>query len=94
MPRYENTCLRDLRSSPTQIGIQPQKMARGLKFRIIDVDELYYLCDRAADLRLCFRIIKNTDFLMKRLICQLQSLSLIRYHPKSSSFTTFVPEAF
>ena len=52
---------------------QPQKMARGLKFRIKVVEELYYpyrenkgadqlrsYC--AADLRLCFRICKMPVF--------------------------------
>ena len=45
-------------------------MARGLKFRILEEEELYYLCSenkgvgqlrdyREADLRLCFRICKN-----------------------------------
>ena len=48
-------------------------MARGLKFRIYEVEGLYYLCsenkgadqlrgDREADLRLCFRICKKNVF--------------------------------
>ena len=48
-------------------------MARCLKFRIYEVEGLYYLCsenkgadqlrgDRKADLRLCFRICKNPVF--------------------------------
>ena len=52
---------------------QPQKMARGLKFRIYIVEGLYYLCSenkgadqlpgyREADLRLCFRICKKPVF--------------------------------
>ena len=46
-------------------AVQPQKMARGLKFRIQEVEGFYYLCSEinsadqlhsyyAADLRLCF----------------------------------------
>ena len=48
-------------------------MARGLKFRILKVDGLYYLCSEnkgadelrgyhEADLRLCFRICKKPVF--------------------------------
>ena len=48
-------------------------MARGLKFRIKEVEGLYYPCSenkgadqlrryREADLRLCFRICKNPVF--------------------------------
>ena len=47
-------------------AVQLQKMARGLKFRILKVEELCFLCSenkgadqlrgyREADLRLCFR---------------------------------------
>ena len=54
-------------------AVQPQKVVRGLKFRIEEVEELYYLCSenkdvdqlrgyREADLRLCFRICKMLDF--------------------------------
>ena len=53
--------------------VQPQKMSRGLKFRIKEVEGLYYLCSenkgadqlrghREADLRLCFRICKKPVF--------------------------------
>ena len=53
--------------SDTNWAVQPQKMARGLKFRIKVVEGLYYPCsenkgadqlcgNREADLRLCFRI--------------------------------------
>ena len=53
---------------------QPYKMARSLKFRIQEVEGLYYLCIknkgadqlrgyREADLRLCFRICKKPVFL-------------------------------
>ena len=49
--------------SDTNLAVQLQKMARGLKFRIWKVEELYYLCSenkgadqlrgyREADLRL------------------------------------------
>ena len=59
--------------SPTNPAVQPQKMTRGLKFRIFEVDGLYYLCSenkgadqlrgyREANLHLCFRICKNPVF--------------------------------
>ena len=55
--------------SDTNWAVQLQKVARGLKFRIYEVEGLYYLCSenkgadqlrgyREADLRLCFRIYK------------------------------------
>ena len=58
----------------TNWAVQSQKMDRGLKFRISEVEGLYYLCSenknadqlcgyRAADLRLCFRICKKQGFL-------------------------------
>ena len=67
-PRCEKTCLRGFRSarSDTNRAVEPQKMARGLKFQTEEVEGLYYLCSenkgagqlrgyREADLRLCFR---------------------------------------
>ena len=59
--------------SDTNRTLQPQKMARGLKFRIEEVEGLYYpYCEnkgadqlrgyREADLRLCFRICKKPVF--------------------------------
>ena len=59
--------------SDTNRAVRPQKMARGLKFRIQKVENLYYLCSEnegadqllgylAADLRLCLRICKNQVF--------------------------------
>ena len=57
-------------------AVQLQKMARGLKFRILKVEGLYYICgenkgadqlrgNREADLRLCFRICKTLVFLCR-----------------------------
>ena len=54
-------------------------MTRDLKFRIKEVEGLYYLCSenknadqlsgyRKADLRLCFGISKNSGLLTSRLI--------------------------
>ena len=54
-------------------AVQPEKKARGLKFRINKVEGLFYLCSqnkgadqlhgyRAADLHLCFRICKKQVF--------------------------------
>ena len=59
--------------SDTNQAVQPHKMARGLKFRIKEVEGLYYPCSenkdadqlrgyREADLRLCFRICKKPVF--------------------------------
>ena len=56
--------------SDTNQPIQLQKIARGLKFRILKVEGLYHQCSenkgadqlrgyREADLRLCFRICKT-----------------------------------
>ena len=59
----------------TNPAVQPQKMARGLKFRIKIEEGLYYPCsentedadqlrsDYSADLRLCFRICKKPETL-------------------------------
>ena len=59
--------------SDTNQAVQLQKMARGMEFRIKEVEELYYPCGenkgadqlrgyREADLRLCFRIFKLLVF--------------------------------
>ena len=59
--------------SYTNQAVQPNKMARGLKFRIYEVEGLHYPCSenkgadqlrgyRKADLRLCFRICKMFVF--------------------------------
>ena len=63
--------------SDTNQAVQVQKIARGLKFRIKEVEGLYYQCSEnkgadqlhsnctaycAADLRLCFRICKKQVF--------------------------------
>ena len=59
--------------SDTNQAVQLQKMARGLKFCVKEVEGLYYPCSenkgadqllgyREADLRLCFRICKNLVF--------------------------------
>ena len=62
-----------LTRSDTNQTVQLQKMARGLKFGIEEVEGSYYLCSenkgvdqlrgyREADLRLCFRICKTLVF--------------------------------
>ena len=59
--------------SDTNQAVQPQKMARGLKFWIQEVEGLFYPCSenkgadqlrgyRGADLRLCFRKCKKPVF--------------------------------
>ena len=54
----------------TNRAVQPHKLAGGLKFRIWEVEGLYYPCSenkgayqlRGSDLCLCFRICKKTVF--------------------------------
>ena len=59
--------------SDTNHAVQAQKIARGMKFRIKEVERLYYPCSenkgadqlrgyREPDLRLCFRICKLLVF--------------------------------
>ena len=59
--------------SDTNRAVRAQKMARGWKFWILKVEELYYLCSEnkgadqlrsycEADLRLCFRICRLLFF--------------------------------
>ena len=59
--------------SDTNQAVQVQKMARGFKFRIKEVEDLYYPCSenegadqlrgyREGDLRLCFHICKMLVF--------------------------------
>ena len=66
-----------LTRSDTSRAVQPQNMARSLKFCILKVDRLYYPCsenkgadqllgNREADLRLCFRICKKPVFSQRR----------------------------
>ena len=62
-----------LTRSDTNQAVQLLEMARSLKFRISEVEGLYYLCSenkgadqlrgyREADLRLCLRICKMLVF--------------------------------
>ena len=78
LKEYEPRCEKNRSSgfptkSDTNRAVQPQKMARGLKFRIEVVEGLYYPFSenkgadqlrgyREADLRLCFRICQNPVF--------------------------------
>ena len=54
--------------SDTNQAVQPQKMGRGLKFRILEEEGLYYLFSekkaliRTADLRTCFCICEKQVF--------------------------------
>ena len=70
--------------SDTNRPAYSQRMARGLKFRIKKVEELYYPCSEnkgadqlrsycEADLRLCFRIGNHPVFSSAALKCQLAS---------------------
>ena len=69
----ENLSLGFLTRASSNWVVQPQKMARGLKFRIKEVKGLYYLCSEnkgadqlcghhAADLCLCLCICKSQVF--------------------------------
>ena len=73
--------------SDTNWSVQPQKMAKGLKFRIQEVKGLYYLYSenkgadqlrgyREAGLRLCFRICKKLVFSGRGSNIKLQSLCI------------------
>ena len=77
----------------TNRAVQPQieKMARGLKFRILKVEGLYYLCSKntgtyqlsrnCSCLRLCFSDMQKAGFLTMQLNYPLFSLSgLLNYH--------------
>ena len=74
--------------SDTNRAVQAQKMARTLKFRIQEEEELYYQSSEnkgadqlrsycEADLRLCFCLYAIVCFLMKRLISFLKTFHLI-----------------
>ena len=66
-------------------------MSRGLKFRIKDVEKLYYPCsenkdagqlpnDHKANLRLCSRICKRQDFSRGSIIDKLNWLAVVLTH--------------
>ena len=85
-PRCEKTGLRSFRPDRTQTRLYNHTMARGLKFRILEVEGLYYLCSEnkgadqllgyhEADLRLCFRICEKPVFLRR---CSFVPLILSR----------------
>ena len=70
---WENRSSGFLIWSNTNRAVQPQKIVRGLKFRIQEVEGLHYSCSEnkgadqlrgyhEADLRLCFCIYKNPVF--------------------------------
>ena len=72
-PRHEKPIMWFPNRSNTNRAVQAQKMARGWKFWIKKVEELYYPCsenqgadqlrnDCKADLRLCFHICRMMVF--------------------------------
>ena len=90
-PRSEKT---GLSGFPTRSDInrvvQSQKMPRGLKFPILEVEGLYYPCSenkgadqlrgyREADLRLCFRMCKKPVF-SRRGCLEICDLQFYRHH--------------
>ena len=70
--RHQKNCLRGFRPGPTltHLAVQSQKMARGLKFHIQEVEE-FYLCSENNTLISCaaplFWHMQKADFLMTRL---------------------------
>ena len=79
-PRCEKTGLQGFPTrSHTNQAVQPQKIARGLKFITWEVEGLYRPCSenkgadqlrgyREADLRLCFSHMQKAGFLTTQLI--------------------------
>ena len=55
IPKDKKVASREIRSY-TNRAVQPQKMARGLKLKILEVKGLFYLCseNKSADRHLCF----------------------------------------
>ena len=74
--------------SDTNWAVQPLRMARGLKFQIEEVEELYLLCseikgaDQLRGYRLYFSREQRTGFLMTRLVYVLHFLLLKRFYLK------------
>ena len=69
-PGCEKTCLRGFRPGTTLNG--PQKMPRGLKFRIYEVEGVYYQCSEN----------KSTDQLRRYLffrVCQQKASFLMTW---------------
>ena len=50
-------------------ALQPQKVVRGLKFRIKKIEQLCYLCseNKVADLCLCYSSMQKAGFFMSQL---------------------------
>ena len=59
-PCHEKTIVLFMTRSDTNQAVQLQKMASGLKFRLMNVEGLYYLCseNKGSDLHLCFAYAK------------------------------------
>ena len=66
--------------SDTDRAIQPQKIARGLEFRIKEVEGLYYLCsgNKGADMLVCAFVFAyaKTGFYMTRLVDIIYKISI------------------
>ena len=89
-PRHDKTCIREFPTRPdTNRPAQPQKLPRVLKFRLLNLEILYYLtannkaANQTAPMRrlICafvVRIWHKTHFLMARLSC-IQNVRLGRY---------------
>ena len=68
----------------TDRAVQPREMARGLKFRIKEVEVWCQLCSCIANLCLCFRICKRWVFLCrssKSKSLQVRALSVPPFAP-------------
>ena len=86
--------------SDTNQAVQLQKIDRGLKFRVLKAEGLYFLCSenkgadqlrgyREADLRLCFRICKMLVF--SRRCSFFDSYYQSVYHGTLISTHLFIP---
>ena len=84
----EKTCLQSFQPGNTNRAVQPQKIVRGFKFWIYEVEGLFYLCSEKkgadqlcdygkADLRLCFSIGENQVFMTRLISYRLCSISLL-----------------
>ena len=97
-----------LTRSDTNKAVQSQRMARSSKFRIYEVERLYYQCSenqatdqlcgyRTTDLRLCLRICKNPVFSERGsygLILFFQNPAKYHHNSVLSFFVLFFPSSF
>ena len=92
--------------SDTNRAVQAQKMARGRKFLIYKVKELYYPCSESkgadqlrsyceTDLRLCFRIGKNPVFSCRgsyKIVATICILFVLKQSAQAVKIDNFIGE--